>query len=112
MNLTSVKINKMDLPFVKDYLKVDYEDEDTFITSLIVSSQSFIEAQLGYKITDRFENEDDIPGELTVAALMLISHWFENRNLPMKKISSSDGEMGYAVSAIIDAHADHMKEGD
>lgn len=110
MNLQGVKITELDLDFVKEYLKVDYPDEDNLIQALIVSARSYIETMLGYKITQRFPYPSEIPSELTIACLLIISHWFDNRQ--MQTTGTLGNEMGFAVSAIVDAHKDHMKEHD
>lgn len=108
MDLYSKKITQLDLEFVKEYLKVDYEDEDTLIRSLTIASVSYIEAILGYKIRERWPLTDDIPEELTIAALMIIANWFDNRQLQTAGILGD--EIGYAVSAIIQTHKDQIKE--
>lgn len=108
--LTSVKITEIDLDFVKGYLKVDYEDEDKLIVTMMMAARSHIETILGYKITDRFATVEDIPGEFTIAFLMLVAHWFDQRQ--MQTVGTLGKEMAYAVDAIVEAHMDHTKEYD
>lgn len=107
MILTSKKINELDLEFVKEYLKVDYEDEDTLIQSLILAAQSYVNTMLGYKVTERWSTTQ-IPDELTIACLMIISNWFDNRQL--QTTGTLGAEISFAVSAIIDAHKDQLKD--
>jgi uncharacterized phage protein (predicted DNA packaging) len=102
------KITDLDLTFVKEYLKVDYEDEDMFISGLIVASKSYIQTLLGYKISTRFPEPDDIPDELTIACIMIIAHWFDNRQI--QQSGTLGDEMGHAFSAIISAHKEPIKE--
>lgn len=111
MNLTSKKITELDLPFVKEYLKVDYDEEDTIIETLIISAVSYIETMLGFRIREKWESRDDIPDELTIAALLIIAHWFDNRQMQITGTTLS-AEIKFALSAIIDAHKDHFKEYD
>ena len=108
MDLLSKKITELDLAFVKEYLKVDYSDEDMLISSLIIASKSYIEAMLGYKIVERWVLTEDIPEELTIASLMIIANWFDNRQLQTAGILGD--EIGFAVSAIIQTHKDQIKE--
>lgn len=107
MDLLAKKITEIDLAFAKEYLKVDYEDEDTIIYSLVVAARSFVETQLGYKITDEFPTTEDIPAELTVACLMIIAHWFDNRQI--QQVGTLGKEIGFAVTAILAAHARPFK---
>lgn len=108
MNLFAKKINEIDLPFIKEYLKVDYDDEDTILQSLIVAGQSYVNTMLGFKVTERWTFRNDIPDELTIACIMIIAHWFDNRQL--QTTGTLGDEIKFAVTAIIDAHKDHLKD--
>lgn len=108
MNLTGKKITEIDLAFTKEYLKVDYTDEDTILSSLIIAAQSYIDTMLGFKVKERWTYSQDIPDELTVACLMIIAHWFDNRQL--QTAGTLGVEINFAVTAIIDAHKDPFKE--
>lgn len=108
--LQGMKIIDLDLVFVKDYLKVDYTDEDNFISAITVAAQSFTNTLLGFQVSQRWPNKADIPDELTVACLLLISQWYENRQInPAERMNN---EIDYAVTAIIDAYKDPFKEYD
>lgn len=108
--LNGVKITQLDLPFVKEYLKVDYDDEDRTIEMLIVASRSFIETMLGYKIQAHWTNHTEIPDELTVASMLLIAHWFDNRQ--MQTAGTVGNEIKFAVTSIVEAHKDPLKDYD
>ncbi|HLO11474.1 MAG TPA: head-tail connector protein [Pseudoneobacillus sp.] len=108
MALTSIKITELELGFVKDYLKVDYTDEDNLISALTVAAQSYINTMLGYKVANEWTVRDDIPDELTVAALMIIAHWYDNRQI--QQAGTLGEEIKFAVSAIIDAYKRPLKE--
>lgn len=62
----------VDLKKAKEYLRIDYEEDDEFIRSLIAASKIYLENAIGeYK-----------PNELTdLAQLILIEHWNDNRSL-------------------------------
>lgn len=68
-------ITELDVDFVKNYLRVDYDYDDNLINLMIVSAQSYIQAFLNQKFTD-FE---EVPFEFTIAALGLIAQWYEKR---------------------------------
>lgn len=62
----------VDLKKAKEYLRIDYEEDDEFIRSLIAASRIYLENAIGeYK-----------SNELTdLAQLILIEHWNDNRSL-------------------------------
>lgn len=105
-----VKITDLTLPFVKEYLKVDYEDEDKIIGAIAIGAKGYIETMLGFKISKEWPNKMDIPDELTVACLLLIAHWFDNRQ--MQTAGLVGDEINYALSALIDAHKIPLKDSD
>lgn len=106
--LNGVKINQIDLAFAKEYLKVDYEDEDRMLESIILGAYSYVETYLGYKITDKWRNYQDIPDELTIACLLIISHWFDNRQ--MQSAGTMGNEIKFAVTNILEAHKIQLKD--
>ena len=108
MDLLSKKITELDLPFVKEYLKVDFDDEDTLISTIIVAAQSYIQTMIGYKVSVEWPDRDDIPDELTIAALMLIAHWFDQRQFQTP--GTLGIEISYAITAIVAAHANPVKD--
>lgn len=106
--LTGIKIVDLDLITVKEYLRVDYTDEDNIISAFSVAAQSYVNTMLGFNVSDRWPSKTDIPDELTIVGLMLISQWYENRQInPAERMNN---EIDYAITAIIDAHKDNFKE--
>lgn len=61
----------MELQEVKDYLRIDSNDDDALLQSLIVSSDQYLK-NAG---CDSSEN----PELYATAQKLLISHWYENR---------------------------------
>lgn len=108
--LNGLKITQIDLAFAKEYLKVDYDDEDRMIETLIIASRSFIETMLGFKITEEWPSYIDIPDELTVACLLILAHWFDNRQ--MQTSGTLGNEIKFAVTSIIEAHKIPLKDFD
>lgn len=106
--MEDIKINEITLAYMKEYLKVDYDDEDATISALILAAKSYVETMLGFKIEKEWPNREDIPSELTIACLLLISHWFDRRQVQV--IGTLADEMKFAVSAIVEAHKRPFKE--
>lgn len=108
MPLTGKKITELDLEFVKDYLKVDFTEDDLLISGVILAAQSYINTMLGYKVSVRFPVLEDIPEELTIACLMIIAHWYDQRQI--QSSGTLGDEIKFAVTAIVEAHKDPFKE--
>lgn len=103
IDLLSKKITEIDLPFVKEYMKVDYTEDDVLIQSLILAAQSFIQTKLGFKFKDEYPVTADIPEEFTIACLMIIAHWYDQRQIQTPGMLGD--EIAFAVSAILGTHA-------
>ena len=73
---------------VKKYLRIDFEDDNDFIVSLISASKSYLDNAIG-----NFKES-----ELTkLAQLLLIEHWYENRTL----IGKVNNDLSHSIDAII-----------
>jgi len=78
----------VDLKKAKSYLRIDYEDDDEFIKSLILASKIYLENSCGEFSTN----------ELTdLAQLILIEHWNDNRTL----VGKVNDTVKHSVDAII-----------
>jgi len=96
------KITEIDLEFVKNYLKIDYNDDDAFLETLIISAKSFIQSYLNKNFSDMILNNEEIPSEFTIACLALVSHWYEKREITNS--SQTLDELPYIFSGILDMH--------
>lgn len=77
-----MKVNEITLPFAKQYLRVDYDEDDTLIETMIVAAQGHIQSYLNRKFTDF----DELPDEFTIVCLALIGAYYDNRSiLPVDK---------------------------
>lgn len=97
--LPNIKVTNLGLRDIKDYLKIDYSDDDTLLLTMLVASQSFIQNYLCRKFSDF----DEVPTEFTIAALSIISHWYENRQLQSKDIGNAP-ELQFVFSGLLDMH--------
>lgn len=78
----------VELNTVKKYLRIDYEDDDSFLESLILASKQYLENACG----------EFVSNELTdLAQLILIGHWNDNRTL----IGTVTDDIKHSLDAII-----------
>jgi uncharacterized phage protein (predicted DNA packaging) len=64
----------------KAHLRVQYEDEDSYITSLIEQVQSAAEDYC------RVTFDENAPQAVRLAVLLMVSHYYENRDNPDKQV--------------------------
>lgn len=92
------KITEIDLNTVKEYLRIDHEDDDVMLNTFLFAAKSFIQSYLKKK----FSEFEEIPDEFTVACLAIVSHWYERRQIVGTK---DDGkELAYLFSGLLDMH--------
>lgn len=64
----------MELKEIKEFLRVDFDEDDALIGSLKLSAESYIK--------NAGSNTNDYANSIyKLAVLMLISHWYENREV-------------------------------
>lgn len=98
--IPSVKITELTIDLVKDYLRIDHNDDDEFLTIVLTSARSYIQSYLNHK----FEDFDEIPDEFTIACLAICSHWYENRQVIQESNGKGLKELSYIFSGILDLH--------
>lgn len=74
--LQVVKLSQLDLAFVKNYLKIDFDDDDNELLLYIRAAQSFLLNQINIDI----ELIDEKP-DIVIAALLIISHFYEHKSI-------------------------------
>jgi uncharacterized phage protein (predicted DNA packaging) len=97
-----IKITDLDLVLVKQYLKIDYLDDDILLETMLTSAKSFIQNYLKKKFTDYAIDNEEIPDEFTIACLAIISHWYEKREVQGDKATGK--ELAYVFSGLLDMH--------
>jgi len=65
---------------VKTHLRIQYDEEDTYLESLIRQAQATAEDFC------RVEFEDQAPEPVRLAILLMVSHYYENRDNPDKHV--------------------------
>lgn len=69
-----MKISELTISTVKDYIRVDNEDENTLIETFLKSSKSYVKNYTGLSDVQMDEKED-----LTTAVLILCADMYDNR---------------------------------
>lgn len=67
----------VDVPTLKEQLRIDFNDDDALVERKIEAAQDLIERHLGFRIEEEYP--DDIPPSLIEAVCQLVGHWYENR---------------------------------
>lgn len=100
MKITDEAFN---ISLVKNYLRVDHNEDDTLIQLMIDSAKSYIQNYLNQP----FETFEDIPVEFTLAALNLVSQWYENRAVSSEKAAH---EYLYSFTGLLDIQRKWLPE--
>ncbi len=65
---------------VKSHLRIDHDDEDGYLEGLIAQAQAVAEDYC------RVSFPDEAPEPVRLAVLLMISHYYENRDNPDKQV--------------------------
>ncbi|WP_273690260.1 head-tail connector protein [Ketogulonicigenium vulgare] len=63
----------INLKQVKEFIRVDFDDDDTVIQTLMTVAVEYMTSLTGY------ENDFDAPKAWDLCCLLLIGHWYANR---------------------------------
>lgn len=74
-----MKVKDIDINFLKNYLRVDNDEDDFLLLSLIEASRTYIKSITGQDDT-YIDSKDDI----TIALLSLCAEMYENREYTVK----------------------------
>ena len=77
-----MKISAVTLNHLKDYIRLDGDDENTFLTTILTGAKSYIQGFTGLTSEKMDEKED-----LTLALLVLCSEMYDNRQFTVDKDS-------------------------
>lgn len=93
----------LDVAFVKNYLRVDHDEDDGFIELMIDASRSFVETYLNRKL-DNFDGYTDrnYPKEIDIARLNVMSQWYDTRTIMSPR--SNVSELEYVFKGLLDPH--------
>lgn len=93
----------------KAHLNVTTDADDQLIMRLVAVAQEWLEAQLGYKLTDRFPPAGSpvastVPAPLDHAALLMVAHYYENREASVVGVNAQP--LPFGVSDIVNDFRD------
>ena len=71
-----MKISEIDVPFVKEYLRQDGDEDDKLIGAILEGAKDYIVKYNGQSLEQLEDSED-----LTIAVLVLCSEFYDNRTI-------------------------------
>lgn len=71
-----MKLSEIDVPFVKEYLRQDGDEEDKLIGAILEGAKDYIVKYTGQSLEQLEESED-----LTIAVLVLVAEFYDNRTI-------------------------------
>ncbi|MCI8483497.1 MAG: phage gp6-like head-tail connector protein [Lachnospiraceae bacterium] len=90
---------------VKNYLRVDLEEDDNLIISLIAAAETYLKNATGKEYPEENEQGERIAYELEKVYLkLLIAYWYENRSTISQNKGASGGvpdEFTYATRSLL-----------
>lgn len=97
--IQDIKFSNIDLNFVKEYLRVDYDDDDRMIEMMMISARSFMKNILNLDL-DIIEVEfGEIPSEFNIPFLAIINHWYDRREVQSHR--NTEKELNYVFRDIL-----------
>lgn len=93
-----MKFSEVTIKEIKDYARVEYDDEDNLFTSILLGAKAHIRAYTGLK-DEKLDELDD-----TVIALYIISNeMYENR--VMTNTDSRNSKLNEVLERILGSHS-------
>ena len=71
-----MKLSEIDVPFVKEYLRQDGDEDDKLIGAILEGAKDYITKYTGQSLEQLEDSED-----LTIAVLVLIAEFYDNRTI-------------------------------
>ena len=98
-DIEKTPIKTIDLDFVKDYLRVDYDHDDALIKLFMKSAESFVITNLGMSFDELAERYGEVPVEITIPYLTIISHWYDRREIQAHR--NTEKELQYVFADVL-----------
>ena len=94
------KLSEIDLYDCKNFLRVDFNEDDLFIEMALDSAKSYV----CHYCKRSAEDLDEIP-EVCMAVLVIMAHFYDNRSL------ETDTEtLNYTISKMLGSHCYYMSD--
>ena len=71
-----MKLSEIDVPFVKEYLRQDGDEDDKLIGAILEGAKDYIVKYTGQSLEELEESED-----LVIAVLVLCAEFYDNRTI-------------------------------
>ena len=71
-----MKLSEIDVPFVKEYLRQDGDEDDRLIEAILEGAKDYIVKYTGQSL-EKLEDSND----LTIAVLVLCAEFYDNRTI-------------------------------
>lgn len=75
-----MKLSEIDVPFVKEYLRQDGDEDNRLIGAILEGAKDYIVKYTGQSLDQLEESED-----LTVAVLVLVAELYDNRTISVNE---------------------------
>lgn len=75
-----MKLSEIDVPFVKEYLRQDGDEDDRLIGAILEGAKDYIVKYTGQSLEQLEESED-----LTIAVLVLMAELYDNRTISVNE---------------------------
>lgn len=84
----------------KQHLAVTIDDDDALISGQIAAANAHIGQILGFAIDDNTQFPNGTPADLDQAVLMLVGHWYAQREASFVNTAAQAIEVPFAVREI------------
>lgn len=92
-------IEDIDLDFVKNYLRVDYDDDDDLIIMMMEGAKALIQTILNLSWSELEGIYGKFPSQINIAFLTIVAHWYDRREL--QSYRATEKELGYVFTGIL-----------
>ena len=75
-----MKLSEIDVPFVKEYLRQDGDEDNRLIGAILEGAKDYIVKYTGQSLDQLEESED-----LTIAVLVLVAELYDNRTISVNE---------------------------
>ena len=75
-----MKLSEIDVPFVKEYLRQDGDEDDRLIGAILEGAKDYIVKYTGQSLEQLEESED-----LVIAVLVLVAEFYDNRTISVNE---------------------------
>lgn len=89
----------IDIDFVKEYLRVDYDDDDALIYTMMKAAESYIFTYLDLDAETIIEDFGKMPEPFVISYLAIISHWYDRREVQSQ--ANTEKELSYIFHGIL-----------